>query len=333
MSTIYTLVQSPQHEYTDHPERPGRLEALDLSAIPNVELLSAQPATLDDVCRVHTTRMVSGLQRVCPDGPGIIDHAPTYVTPSSFQDALQAVGATLAASRAVQDGQASNAFAIVRPPGHHAEPQRAMGFCLFNNVAIAVRDALARGLERVLVVDFDVHHGNGTQAALLDIPGAAFLSTHQENIYPGSGTLSETARTHGRLVNVPLPAGTGVDGFERVADELIMPWVRAFRPQLIFASAGYDAHWRDPLAALGMTAGGYYMLSKKLVDLAGELCSGKIVFVLEGGYDPRHLANGIHATLAAMTGMSPPQVHDYNPHAEPDVSERIHAVQQINSLQ
>ncbi len=277
--------------------------------------------------------MIAGLEQACALGPGVIDYAPTYVTPTSFNDALLAAGATLTATRAVLAGDAHNAFAIVRPPGHHAEPQRAMGFCLFNNVAIASKDALARGLERVLVVDFDVHHGNGTQASLLNEPRAGFLSTHQEHIYPGSGLLNEAAHTGGRMINVPLPAGTGTQGFARIADEIITPLAQKFRPQLLLVSAGYDAHWRDPLASLAMTAGGYYALSKKLVDLAGEICAGKIVFVLEGGYDAQNVANGIHAAFAAMTGADQPQVEDHCPHPEPDISTRIRDVKQVNLLE
>jgi len=332
MATLYTFVPAPLHQYPDHPERPGRLDALDLQAIPGIEALPVKPASLDEIGRVHTPRMIAALQQACAQGPGIIDFAPTYVTVTSFDDALLAAGATLAATRAVLDGQAANAFAVVRPPGHHAEPERAMGFCLFGNVALAVRDALARGLERVLVVDFDVHHGNGTQAALLHVAGAGFLSTHQEGIYPGSGSLREAAHTGGRVVNVPLPAGTGQTGFLQLADEVITPLARKLRPQLMLVSAGYDAHWRDPLASLAMTAGGYYALSKRLVDLAGELCGGKIVFVLEGGYDAQNVANGIRAGFAALTGAAQPTLVDKNPHAEPDIAARIREVKQVNKL-
>src|SRR5258706_1036267 len=333
MSTLYTFVPSPLHEFPDHPERPGRLDALiDLQAIPGTEALLAQPATLEEIGRVHTAHMTWAFEQPCTLGPGVIDYAPTYVTPTSSSDALWAAGATIAATRAVFHGDAENAFAIVRPPGHHAEPQRAMGFCLFSNVAIAAKDALAHGLERVLVVDFDVHHGNGTQASLLNEPRAGFLSTHQEHIYPGTGSLAEAAHTSGRVINLPLPAGTGEQGFLRIADEIISPFVQKFRPQLMLVSAGYDAHWHDPLASLAMTAGGYYALSKKLVGLAGEICAGKIVFVLEGGYDAQNVANGINAAFAAMTGAAQPQVIDKNPHAEPDISARIREVKQVNLL-
>jgi acetoin utilization deacetylase AcuC-like enzyme len=207
-----------------------------------------------------------------------------------------------------------------------------MGFCLFSNVAIAMLDALSHGFERVLVVDFDVHHGNGTQACLWNEPRAGFLSTHQEHIYPGSGSLVEATHTGGRLVNVPLPARTGEIGFMQIADQIITPLAKKLRPQIIFVSAGYDAHWRDPLASLAMTAGGYYRLSKKLVELAGEICAGKIVFVLEGGYDAQNVANGVRAAFAALTGADQPQVEDVNPYPEPDISACLRDVKRVNLL-
>lgn len=332
MSTLYTFVPSPEHVYPDHPERPGRLDALGLQSIPGIEALPAGPATLDEIGRVHTPRMISSLEHFGAQGPALIDSAPTYVTTTSYKDALLAAGASLAATRAVMRGDAANAFAIVRPPGHHAEPDRAMGFCLFSNVAIAAMDALAGGARRVLVVDFDVHHGNGTQAALLHEARAGFLSTHQEHIYPGSGSLVEATHTGGRVVNMPLPPGTGENGFLLIADQVIAPLVQKFRPALMLVSAGYDAHWRDPLAGLGMTAGGYFALSQKLVELAGEFCGGRIVFVLEGGYDAQNVANGVRAAFAALTGSVRPRVEDKNPRPEPDIAARIRDVRRFNLL-
>ncbi len=332
MNTLYALIPSPEHHFRDHPERPGRLEFLNLAEIPGVEPLSVTAATASEVCRVHTPAMVEQLEAWSAEGPGIIDHAPTYVTPTSFSDALMAVGGVLACTRAVMRGDAKNAFALVRPPGHHAEPQRSMGFCLFSNAAIGAKTALDEGLERVAVIDFDVHHGNGTQASLADDPRAGFLSTHQEGIYPGSGSLSEMAHTGGRVVNVPLPSGTGGQGFDTVMEAVIAPYVRKFRPQMLFISAGYDAHWRDPLASLTLTAGGYYSISKKLVALADEFCDGKIVFVLEGGYDAHNVANGVHAAFAALTGQDQLPVQDESPYGEPDISKRVADVVRVNGL-
>jgi acetoin utilization deacetylase AcuC-like enzyme len=329
MSSAYTLVPSPQHEYPDHPERPGRLDRL----IPKLDSFRAEkmnvtPARHEDIARVHTPRLITGLERVCREqAPGVIDYAPTFVTRTSFEDAMLAAGATLACSRAVVDGEFENAFAIVRPPGHHAEPDRAMGFCLFNNVAVAAKDALAQGLERVLVVDYDAHHGNGTQAAFLDDERAAYLSTHQWGIYPGSGWLEDAPHARKRIVNVPLPAYAGDQAIERIADEIIQPMVEAFRPQMLFVSAGFDAHWSDPLTSLGFSSAGFYGISKRLVELAKEHCDGKIVFVLEGGYDPGNVANGVEAVFAALAGPgSEFEANDPCPRREPEIESRLDEV-------
>lgn len=326
MKTAYAIVKAPEHRFPDHPERPDRLGLLHLEPYMDLMELPVAPARMEDLQRVHTAEMLSGLQKACAAAPAIIDHAPTYVTSTSFEDALLASGAVLGCTRAVLQGKAKNAFAIVRPPGHHAEPHRAMGFCLLSNAAIAARAALADGLHRVAVIDFDVHHGNGTQACLVDEHQATFLSTHQEGIYPGTGWVNELPNARGRIVNVPLPSGTGDKGFQQIAERLMTPFVEHFKPELLIISAGYDAHWRDPLASLELTASGYYQISKKLVKLADEFCQGRIVFVLEGGYDSRNVANGIQAGLAALGGHAEPQAQDVCPYDEPDVSEWLNEV-------
>jgi acetoin utilization deacetylase AcuC-like enzyme len=323
--TVYTYVPSPDHRFSDHPERPGRLDEVELASIPDIDQIPVVAATVEEICRVHTPHMVAQLEAVCPQGPGIIDYAPTYVTPTSFNDALNAAGAAVGIVRAVLDGTAKNGFAVIRPPGHHAEPERAMGFCLFNNAAVAAQDALAHGLERVAVIDFDVHHGNGTQAAFLNDARAAYLSTHQEGIYPGTGWLedADTSDRRGRIVNVPLPSRTGDEGFAQILGQVITPFVHQFQPELLVVSAGYDAHWRDPLASLALSTAGYAMLSRGLVGLAEEVCAGRIVFLLEGGYDARNVANGIRAGFAALTGHPPNEVKDACPHPEPDIAARL----------
>lgn len=325
MTTIYTYVPSPEHRFPEHPERPGRLGALRLEQIPGIEQIPVTPATVTQVARVHHPRMIEHLQLVCSQGPGVIDYAPTYVTPTSFTDALNAAGAALSALRAILEGSARNAFAIARPPGHHAEPGRAMGFCLFNNAAIAAQEALASGLKRAAVIDFDVHHGNGTQAAFLNDPRCGYLSTHQEGIYPGTGWLeqADSADKRGRIINLPLPARTGDEGFRQIFQGLIVPFVRTFRPDLLIVSAGYDAHWRDPLASLGLSTAGYAMLSRGLAALAEEHCQGRIVFLLEGGYDADNVANGIRAGFAALTGHPQKEIADVCPHPEPQIEARL----------
>lgn len=334
MTTVHTFVPSPNHLFPDHPERPARLEFIDPGQVPGSQQIPFTPAKGTEVGRVHTARMLAELEALCPQGPGIIDHAPTYVTPTSLTDALNAAGAAISVVRAVLDGTARNGFAIARPPGHHAEPDRAMGFCLFNNAAVAAQEALARGLRRVAVIDFDVHHGNGTQASFLNDPRAAYLSTHEQGIYPGTGRLedADTPDHRGRIVNVPLPARTGVEGFGLVLQQVIAPFVRNFRPELLIISAGYDAHWRDPLASLGLSTAGYALLSQGLVDLAEENCQGRIVFLLEGGYDAKNVANGIGAGFAALTGHPQPRVADDCPHTEPDISARLKKISQWHAF-
>lgn len=332
MHSLYTFAPATSHYFPDHPERPGRFDLLELSSIPGIEALPFLAAALEEVEAVHTAGMVNQLRQACQLELGIIDGAPTYVTRESFEAARLAAGATLAAERAVTDGAARSAFAIVRPPGHHAEPGRAMGFCLFNNIAIAALDALNAGLERVMVVDYDAHHGNGTEKAFWNIPRLAYFSTHQENIYPGSGWMEDAAHARGRIADFPLPAYTGDAGFDLIFKQALAPLLRRFNPGLILVSAGFDAHWTDPLTSLGVSTSGFYAISKMLVDLAGEICGGKIVFVLEGGYEPRNVSNGVRAVFGAMTGHEPPAVNDFCTYPEPDISARVESFRKWHGL-
>jgi acetoin utilization deacetylase AcuC-like enzyme len=335
MKTVYTFVSSPNHVYPDHPERPARLEVLEprLKTF-EAELLETKPATHEEIAYVHRPKLVSALERVCrEEAPGIIDYAPTYVTQSSFEDALRAAGGVMTCARAVLHGEAKNAFAIVRPPGHHAEPERAMGFCIFNNIAIAAQDALAGAdgrppLQRVAILDYDAHHGNGTQAAFLNDERVAFLSVHQyqAGFYPGTGWIEDAPHAKKRIVNVPLPAYAGDEVYEQVADRLFVPFVKSFKPQMILISVGFDAHWSDPITMLGLSTAGYLTLAKKVVALAEEYCEGKIVFVLEGGYDPANVANGAETVFIAETGKGRSEANDPNPRKEPDCTARIEEI-------
>ncbi len=338
MSTAYTFVPSPLHFYSDHPEQPSRFDLLTprLDSF-DAQRLNAIPAARDEVARVHHPKLISSLEEICREGPAVIDYAPTFVTRSSFEDALLAAGGTLSCVRAVLSGSARNAFALVRPPGHHAEPDRSMGFCIFNNIAIAARDALVGATgqsprQRVAIVDYDAHHGNGTQAAFMDDERVAYCSTHQWGIYPGTGWYEEAPHARKRIVNVPLPAVSGNKSFERIANEIFVPFIQTFKPELILVSAGFDAHWNDPITTLGLTSAGFYMLSKKLVDLAEEHCGGRIVFVLEGGYDPANLANGTAAVFAALTNKPFIDPGDASPRKETDASEMIEKVCEWNGF-
>jgi acetoin utilization deacetylase AcuC-like enzyme len=330
MKTVYTFVSSPNHVFPDHPERPARLDVLEpkLKTF-DAELIKANPATREEIAYVHNPKLVSALEKVCREqAPGIIDYAPTYVTPSSFEDARLAAGGVITCARAVLTGEAKNAFAIVRPPGHHAEPDQAMGFCIFNNVAIAARDALSNGLERVAIIDYDAHHGNGTQAVFLNDERVGFLSVHQygPGFYPGTGWIDEAPHAQKRIVNVPLPARAGDHVYEQVAERVFAPFVESFKPQMILISVGFDAHWSDPITMLGLSTAGYLILAKKVIALAEGHCGGKIVFVLEGGYDPVNVANGAEAVFVAATGKGESETNDPNPHKEPDCASRIEEV-------
>jgi acetoin utilization deacetylase AcuC-like enzyme len=327
MATALALEAASHHVYADHPERPARLQVLRgvIDRLP-VLRLPARVATAPEVLRVHTQRFLDELDQVCRAGDAIIDMAPTYVTRSSFHDALAAAGGALACTDAVMDGAANNAFAVVRPPGHHAEPDHAMGFCLFNNVAIAARQALQRGLHKVAIVDFDAHHGNGTQAAFLGDEQVGYFSTHQWGIYPGSGWYEEAPNARRRIVNMPLPAGAGDQAFERIAGELLDAFVDRFKPEMLFVSAGYDAHWTDPLTSLGLSTHGFHALSLHLFKLAEQYCAGRLVFVLEGGYAPENVANGITAAISALAGTQFRDPHDEYPEHEPDIREHLEKV-------
>lgn len=335
MKTVYTFVPSPSHVYPDHPERPARLDILQprLKTFA-AEMLDTISATHEEIAHVHKPKLIKTLERICrEEAPGIIDYAPTYVTQSSFDDALLAAGGVITCTRAVMSGEARNAFAIVRPPGHHAEPDRAMGFCIFNNVAIGARHALGHGMERVMIIDYDAHHGNGTQAAFLNDERVAFLSTHQWGIYPGTGGTEDAPHAKKRIVNVPLPAYAGDLAYEQAADRIFAPFVRSFKPQMIFISVGFDAHWNDPITSLGLSTSGYLMLAKKVVALAEEYCDGKIAFVLEGGYDPVNVANGAEALFIAATGKGELDAADPNPNREPDCESRIEEVRRWHGFQ
>lgn len=334
MTTLHVFVPSRNHEFPDHPERPGRLDLLEPS-LPTLgaERIEAAPATMEDLTRVHPAGMVKSIWEACKQGPGIIDYAPTFVTQTSYEDALLAAGGVLACARAVMNGDARNAFAIVRPPGHHAEPDRAMGFCLFSNIAIAAKDLLAKGLERAMVIDYDAHHGNGTQACLLNEERAGFISTHQWGIYPGTGWLDDAPHAKKRLVNVPLPDHAGDATFSRIADEIFKPMVESFRPQMLLVSAGFDSHWSDPLTSLGLSTRGFYEVSKKLVGLADEYCNGKVVFVLEGGYDPGNVANGVASVFDALTSRPlGKEAGDKSPHKEPDFESRLDEIKKLHGF-
>ena len=288
-----------------HPESPARLRAV-LAALEAPEFAAldrreAPAAALDDIARVHPRRFVERLLEAVPQAGHAAIDADTVLSPGSVEAALRAAGAVIAAVDAVVAGETETAFCAVRPPGHHAEPARAMGFCLFNNVAIgALRARQIHGLARVAVVDFDVHHGNGTQAAFYDDPSLFYASTHQSPLYPGTGAAQE--KGVGNIVNVPLRPLSGSREFRLGFERDILPALAAFRPELVLISAGFDAHKNDPLAQLMLDEDDYTWVTRQLVAVARQHAGGRVVSTLEGGYDLGALAASAAAHVAALTG-------------------------------
>jgi acetoin utilization deacetylase AcuC-like enzyme len=301
-----------QHVAPGHPESPARLvtawaQLQRYGLLNDVIVAEPPPADLEDLERVHTPLHVRTVRAIAEDGGGWID-GDTFVAAASYDAARLAAGAAIAGCDAVLSGRQENAFALVRPPGHHALPDRAMGFCLFNNVAVAAAWARARGgAERVLIVDFDVHHGNGTQDTFYDRADVVLFSTHQFPLYPGTGRLAETGAGAGTgySVNLPLPPGCGDAVYARAFDEVLAPLARRWRPDLILVSAGYDAHWSDPLANMRLTVDGYVGLVERLCALARELCDGRLVALLEGGYNLGAVAASVVATCQVLSGQAP----------------------------
>jgi acetoin utilization deacetylase AcuC-like enzyme len=287
-----------------HPERPERLKsvlaALDHADFAALDRREAPFATVEQIGRVHGAEFVTALLAAVPaTGMARVD-ADTMMSPGSGNAALRAAGAVVAAVDAVLGGEAANVFCAVRPPGHHAEPNQAMGFCLFNSVAVGAAHAQGvHGLERVAIIDFDVHHGNGTQTMTASRPGWMYGSTHQYPFYPGTGSVQEHG-PHGNIVNAPLLSGDGSAEFRAAFDEVILPALDRFRPELVMISAGFDAHRRDPLASLELDEDDFAWVTEALMDVASRHAGGRIVSTLEGGYDLTALAESAAAHVRVL---------------------------------
>jgi len=287
-----------------HPENPGRLRAVNVALkadeLADLQWREAPQAEPSQVALAHPTAYVNYvLDNIPQSGLSAFD-GDTVACPTSGEAALRAVGGLTAAVDAVITGEADNAFCGVRPPGHHAEQTQAMGFCLFNTIAVAAQHARrAHGLKRVAVVDFDVHHGNGTQAIFWDEPDLFFASTHQMPLYPGTGSVDERGR-HDNIVNAPLSSGAGSADFRQAVEEKILPGLHAFAPELILVSAGFDAHKDDPLAGLNFEDEDYAWVTEMLVGAAAELSGGRLVSTLEGGYDLPALGRSCVAHVRAL---------------------------------
>lgn len=313
MTTAAVYVPATAHTKSGHPENQGRISQIlpfleQAGVLADIQLLDPALATVEQLRRVHAPALIERIREVCTIGGGTLDLGDTYATPESYELARLAAGSTTAIVDQILQGQATNGFALVRPPGHHAEYNRVSGFCLFNNVAVAARQAQAvYGVKRILIMDFDVHHGNGTQDIFYEDDSVMFISAHlfiPRMFYPGTGHHQELGNGfgHGYTVNVPLMPNVGDEGYNRVLTELVKPLAQQFKPELILVSAGYDAHWQDPLSMAGLSLTGYAAMSRALVELAEELSNGRILFVLEGGYQVQALSYGILNTFYALTG-------------------------------
>lgn len=304
-----TLVLSHESYLThdtgsDHPECPDRLrsvlKALDQSALSGLVREDAPPATTEHISRVHPGAYTDQILAAIPQvGLARLD-ADTIVSPGSGEAMLRAAGAAVRAVDAVSKGAFDNAFCAVRPPGHHAESNRPMGFCLVNNAAVgALHARAAHGHKRVAVIDFDVHHGNGTQEMFWNDPEAFYASTHQFPFYPGTGSRRERG-AHGNVVNVPLAAGDRGDVFRGAFQDEILPALTAFKPDFILISAGFDAHKDDPLGELRLTENDFAWATASLMDVARNVCGGRVVSVLEGGYNLGALADCVTAHVETL---------------------------------
>lgn len=302
------VAQDPRFELhrgpAGHPERPERLEALARALgerAADLEPARVRPASDEELLRIHSRGHLATLEEAVRRAPANLD-ADTYVSNRSLEVARLAAGTTSELALAIARGEAHAGIVSVRPPGHHAEASRAMGFCLLNNVAVAARALQAFGLERVAILDWDVHHGNGTQHSFERDPSVLYVSTHQFPYYPGTGDASEcgTERGKGATVNVPLPAGCGDAEYLGAFLRIVVPVVRAFRPEFLLVSCGFDAHRSDPLASMEVSREGYAGMSRVVRALADDLCSGRCLFVLEGGYAPLGLYEGTAALLDAL---------------------------------
>lgn len=293
-----------------HPENPQRLHHIYsmIEQLPQDDLIYVTPrsASADEICLIHDARYYEMVAQTAGKPYSQLD-PDTSTSPKSYEAACRAVGGILDLVDAIMKGEIDNGIALVRPPGHHAEQDRAMGFCLFNNIAIAARYLIEKyGVDRILLVDFDLHHGNGTQHSLYEDPRVLYFSTHQYPYYPGSGWYSEVGREEGKgyTINVPLTYGMGDADYDYIFKQLLVPVADAFHPQMVLVSAGFDIHRDDPLGGMAVTEAGFANMTRILLDIASRQCGGKMLVALEGGYDLDGLTRSVQAVIMEMKGTS-----------------------------
>jgi acetoin utilization deacetylase AcuC-like enzyme len=298
-----------KHDTGSHPENAKRVLTImryleRTGPWQQLSLIKPEAATKRELSLVHTEQYISEVQELAEKGGGQLD-LDTVVSTDSYKTAIYAVGGVIKATDVVIGGDMHSVFALVRPPGHHATASRGMGFCLFNNVAIATKYALIEHkLDRIAIIDFDVHHGNGTQDVFYNDVGVLYISTHQSSYYPGTGSIDETGEglARGTTVNIPLPAGCGDREYEEVFLQIIIPVVRRFQPQLIIISSGYDGHWSDRLAGMQLSIAGFTQIVRLIKQTAEDMCAGRMVFSLEGGYNLPVLSASVRATFEVLLG-------------------------------
>ncbi|MGM0564303.1 MAG: histone deacetylase family protein [Pseudomonadota bacterium] len=322
---VRTVLQQLNFKWS-YPEHPGRLSAikdyLDENPVPGVKMRSGASATYEQLSRVHTTSYLDHIFSLSGESAWL-DRDTTAVSPGSLQAATAAAGNAIAAVESVVNGESQSAFALVRPPGHHAEPVRARGFCLLNNVAVAAAHAQAKlGCERILIVDWDAHHGNGTQDIFWADPDIMFFDTHcAAPFYPGSGYLEEVGAGlgEGYTINVPLPETAGDIAFEKAFREILLPAADHFEPDLVLVSAGFDPHHND--MALNLSYNGFKAITRMVQDIADRHCQGRLALVLEGGYNLTSISRGVHAVLEVLAGGDAPELIECGVNAVSEAAE------------